>query len=218
MAKMILIGEVANLARDIENKRDLFATTPMCDPTTGEGGKLVRFREFISTMHEEEGVAMHRAEEGVAATTPPASLQRKTPEARGISPPSTEGTTPKTPPSGPQGDSPRVGPPRPVADRIPRSSSDASGDRTVPTRVDSSPNVELRECSSVMIVQFVGVRSIPLTRRPIGSRDIVIIVDALHLISETPFRVGGAGTYQHEEEQGDRSRPRDIQENGELHE
>lgn len=46
MAKMILIGEVANLARDIENKRSLFEEA--LSPTQiGDDEKLVRFRDYM---------------------------------------------------------------------------------------------------------------------------------------------------------------------------
>ena len=155
MAKMILIGEVANLARNIENKRDLFAATPMYDHI-GESGKLVRFQEFISTMHEEEGV-MH--EEGGVSATPPISV-RKIREVQEVSPPNTEDTTPPKTAPGPQGESPHISPSRPMPERIPRSSSDATGDRTILPRDDSSPNIELCEYSSIIIMQF-DVRSIP---------------------------------------------------------
>ena len=146
MAKMIIIGEVSNLARDIENKRDLFAATPMCDHI-GESGKLVRFQEFLSTMHEEEGV-MHHNEEGVSATTP--APERTLLDVQEVSPPNPEDTAPKAAP-GPQGESPHISPSRPMPERIPRSSSDATGDRTVLPRIESSSNVELCECSSIIV-------------------------------------------------------------------
>ena len=68
MAKMILIGEVANLARDIENKRDLFegALSPIFE-RGDEDEKLVRFREL---MYEENS--------SVEATPSPRGIQRKT--------------------------------------------------------------------------------------------------------------------------------------------
>lgn len=49
MAKMILIGEVANLSRDIENKQALFADqmSRMYDPV-GESERLVRFQDFMN--------------------------------------------------------------------------------------------------------------------------------------------------------------------------
>ena len=146
MAKMIIIGEVSNLARDIENKRDLFAATPMYDHI-GESEKLVRFQEFITTMNEEEGV-MH--EEEVVSATPPTS-ERKIREVQEASPPNTEDTTPP---------SPHINPSRPMPEQNSRSSSDATGDRTILPRDDSSPNIELCECSSIIIMQF-AVRLIP---------------------------------------------------------
>lgn len=146
MAKMIIIGEVSNLARDIENKRDLFAATPMYDHI-GESEKLVRFQEFITTMNEEEGV-MH--EEEVVSATPPTS-ERKIREVQEASPPNTEDTTPP---------SPHINPSRPMPEQNSRSSSDATGDRTILPRDDSSPNIGLCECSSIIIMQF-AVRLIP---------------------------------------------------------
>lgn len=49
MAKMIIIGEVANLSRDIENKQALFAeqSSQMYDPV-GESERLVRFQDLMT--------------------------------------------------------------------------------------------------------------------------------------------------------------------------
>lgn len=135
MAKMILIGEVAHLARDIEHKRDVFASTPMYDPIT-ESGKLVHFQEFLSLMRDEEGVS-----------SPPPISERKTLEVPKVTPPNTVESNPTTHP-GSQGVSPHKSPPRPMPERIHRSSSDAKGDKPELARGDSSSNVELGECSS----------------------------------------------------------------------
>ena len=130
MAKMILIGEVANLARDIENKRALFegALSPVFE-RDDEDEKLVRFREL---MYDENS--------SVEATPSPHGIQRKTltmPKA-----PSSGGSnTPKPSPTDPspagssvsQGASPRAhtgnSPPRPPGHSPPRprgSSSDGT--------------------------------------------------------------------------------------------
>jgi len=75
MAKMILIGEVAHLARDIEGKRSLFEGAALSGPpppvvgddtTTEEQDKLVRFRDLFlleeSSSTEEAGPSPHAAE------------------------------------------------------------------------------------------------------------------------------------------------------------
>lgn len=46
MSKMILIGEVANLARDIETKKSIFQDYQ--SPTNDDDDKMVRFRQFMN--------------------------------------------------------------------------------------------------------------------------------------------------------------------------
>jgi len=46
MSKMILIGEVANLARDIETKKSIFEDYQ--SPTNDDDDKMVRFRQFMN--------------------------------------------------------------------------------------------------------------------------------------------------------------------------
>eukprot|EP00571_Detonula_confervacea_P004055 CAMPEP_0172329148 /NCGR_PEP_ID=MMETSP1058-20130122/60728_1 /TAXON_ID=83371 /ORGANISM="Detonula confervacea, Strain CCMP 353" /LENGTH=1223 /DNA_ID=CAMNT_0013046305 /DNA_START=38 /DNA_END=3710 /DNA_ORIENTATION=- len=67
MAKMIIIGEVANLARDIESKPALFEGALSPVNKLGEDEKLVRFREL---MVEENS--------SVEASPSPKKIQRKT--------------------------------------------------------------------------------------------------------------------------------------------
>jgi hypothetical protein len=122
MAKMILIGEVANLARNIENKRDLFASAPEFDQ--GESEKLVHFRQFMSYDEMEAKAA-------------PAISERKDHEVPTMSPPIVVDTDPS------QGESTHTSPPMPG--RIPRSVSDAGEVRTGFGRGNSSSNVELCE-------------------------------------------------------------------------
>ena len=89
MAKMILIGEVANLARDIEHKRSLFGgnLSPMEQDQHDE--KLVRFREMIL----EEVVSDSSVE---AATPSPRGIQRKRLDVPKPSPSSSDGETPSS--------------------------------------------------------------------------------------------------------------------------
>lgn len=122
MAKMILIGEVANLARNIENKRDLFASAPQFDQ--GESEKLVHFRQFMS--HDE-----------MEAKPAPATSERKDHEVPTMSSPNVVDTDPS------HGDFAHTSTPMPG--RIHRSVSNAGGGRTGFTRGESSSNVELCE-------------------------------------------------------------------------
>ena len=89
MAKMILIGEVANLARDIEHKRSLFGgnLSPMEQDQQDE--KLVRFREMIL----EEVVSDSSVE---AATPSPRGIQRKRLDIPKPSPSLSDGETPSS--------------------------------------------------------------------------------------------------------------------------
>ncbi|KAL3810970.1 hypothetical protein ACHAXA_005386, partial [Cyclostephanos tholiformis] len=122
MAKMILIGEVANLARNIENKRVLFASNPQFDPI-GESEKLVQFQQFMS--HDEmEAKAAPAKTESKDTEVPTMSQSNLVNDDQG------ESTT-------------HTSPPRPISGRIPRSVSDAAGDRTGFDRGDTSSNVEL---------------------------------------------------------------------------
>jgi hypothetical protein len=131
MAKMILIGEVANLARNIENKRVLFASNPQFDPI-GESEKLVQFQQFMS--HDEmEAKAAPAKTESKDTEVPTMSLSNLVDDDQG------ESTT-------------HTSPPRPISGRIPRSVSDAAGDRTGFDRGDTSSNVELCECLFIIFI------------------------------------------------------------------
>lgn len=103
MAKMILIGEVANLARDIENKRSLFEGSGMMSPTNelGEDEKLVRFRELM----EDENSSME-------ATPSPRSIKRKTLEVP-MPPPQPKAVPPPPPVSAPNKGNPNPNTPSP---------------------------------------------------------------------------------------------------------
>jgi len=89
MAKMILIGEVANLARDIEHKRSLFGGNLSPIEQDQQDEKLVRFREMIL----EEVVSDSSVE---AATPSPRGIQRKRLDVPKPSPSSSDGETPSS--------------------------------------------------------------------------------------------------------------------------
>lgn len=158
MAKMILIGEVANLARDIENKRALFegALSPVFE-RGDEDEKLVRFREL---MYDENS--------SVEATPSPHGIQRKTltmpkaPSSGGSNTPKpsptdpspgsvSQGASPSHPHTGNSPPRPRNSPPRPPGHSPPRprgSSSDgtsAGGGDKKKFESSSTANVKLSE-------------------------------------------------------------------------
>lgn len=136
MAKMILIGEVANLAKDIESKRSIFEDALSPVNASGEDEKLGRFREFM--MDENSSTE---------ASPSPRMVQRKVLEVP--SPNSTESSSPKISPGTgvSQGASPgrsrsQTGnsPPR----SSPRSPIDPStGNAKKPMETSSTTNVKL---------------------------------------------------------------------------
>ena len=139
MAKMILIGEVANLARDIEKKRSIFEGS--MSPNFYLGGdedKLVRFQEYMQDENSNSSVDV---------TPSPHGIQRKTlsvtPHSDGSAP------TPKSPASVSQGASPgqspprpRHSPPRPPTMHSPPRPRASSSDGVYPTS-SSTANVKL---------------------------------------------------------------------------
>lgn len=79
MAKMILIGEVANLARDIENKRSLFEGA-MSPTQIGDDEKLVRFRYMIDEYSSaDESPSPHVASRKVLEVPSPNSSSKGSP-------------------------------------------------------------------------------------------------------------------------------------------
>jgi len=151
MAKMILIGEVANLAKDIENKQSLFANGGLSPLNAlGEDEKLGRFRDFM--MDENSSTE---------ASPSPRMVQRKVLEVP--SPNSAGSSSPKISPGtgGSQGASPAPGrsrsqtgnsPPRPsprspmdtsTGTPRPRSPMDPSTGNAKPMETDSTTNVKL---------------------------------------------------------------------------
>ena len=135
MAKMILIGEVANLARDIEKKRSIFEGSMS---NNFDEDKLVRFQEYMQDENSNSSVDV---------TPSPHGIQRKTlsvtPHSDGSAP------TPKSPASVSQGASPgqspprpRHSPPRPPTMHSPPRPRASSSDGAYPTS-SSTANVKL---------------------------------------------------------------------------
>ncbi|KAL9186664.1 hypothetical protein ACHAXT_005902 [Thalassiosira profunda] len=113
LAKMILIGEVANLARDIEKKRSIFdgQMSPMDD--LGDTDKLVRFQDYMrdeySSAEESPLVTQRKSLDTspLPSTTPPSGkAQRKVLE---VPTPSSDGLSQGASPG-----RPRHSPPRPM--------------------------------------------------------------------------------------------------------
>ena len=178
MAKMILIGEVANLARDIENKRSLFEGAGLSPNTDkDEGEKLVKLREYVrdeySSAEESPSprVATRKTLEvsphSPAETPSPIRMQRMV-----LNPPNSNNSNSKKSPATPAdsvGQSASPGrrrstagsgsagghsPPRPLP---PRSGSDPSpGSDTAHTKnvaASSTANVQLSEHFSSFFVE-----------------------------------------------------------------
>jgi len=132
MAKMILIGEVANLSRDIENKQSYFEdqAAQMYDPV-GESERMVRFQDFIADENS-----------SIETNPSPSVSQRKTAEV-----PNTDVT------SSPSRHEPGQSPPRPPpAPSSPSSNSVTKGGR--PELESSSANLKLSKYIFALCVHF----------------------------------------------------------------
>lgn len=117
MAKMIIIGEVANLSKDIESKQALFAeqSAQIYDPV-GESERLVRFQDLMTDENS-----------SIDTIPSPSISQRK--------------NTELSKPSSPLRPEPNQSPPRPPS---PSSNSITNGGR--PELESSSTNLKLRKC------------------------------------------------------------------------
>jgi hypothetical protein len=123
MAKMIIIGEVANLSRDIESKQALFVdqSSQMYDPV-GESERLVRFQDLMIDENS-----------SIETNPSPSISQRKMAEV--------SCNVTSTPPRPEPGQSP----PRPPAPNSPSSNSASKGGRPE-LESSSSANLKLSKC------------------------------------------------------------------------
>ncbi len=123
MAKMIIIGEVANLSRDIESKQALFVdqSPQMYDPV-GESERLVRFKDLMTDENS-----------SIETNPSPSISQRKSAE------------VPCNVTSSPPRSEPGQSPPRPPAPSSPSSNSATKGGRPE-LESSSSANLKLSKC------------------------------------------------------------------------
>lgn len=146
MAKMILISEVANLARDIETKQHIFKENPIYDQAD-VNGKIVQFADLM--IHN--SVSMDGMEGSPSTNNildERKTLTSSNVEDQKLDPGNVGEST---------GNLPKPMPER-VSSSGTRSGSAATGDRPGIMRdTSSSANMELSECSSIIIIHHYVV-------------------------------------------------------------